>query len=46
MNNEISGIDLLTEAYDRHKDRSEIVLNIANVFKELCNYGKDHIKYA
>jgi hypothetical protein len=40
MNNEISGIDLLAEAYDRHKDKSEIVLSIINVFKELCNYGK------
>ena len=40
MNNEMSGIDLLAEAYDRHKDKSEIVLSIINVFKELCNYGK------
>lgn len=40
INNEISGIDLLTEAYERHKDKSEIVLNIVSVFKELSDHDE------
>ncbi len=41
MNNEISGFELLKEAYCRHKDKSQIVLQICNVFRELIKYGKN-----
>ena len=41
LNNEISGFELLREAYSRHKDKYQIVLQICSVFKELIKYGKN-----
>ena len=37
---DLDGIELLRDAYDIHKDKSDVVENVCLVFKELSNYSE------
>ncbi len=37
---DIEGLSLIKNAYQKHKDKSDVIENICHLLKDLCNYGK------